>query len=93
MFIGRLQAKARVSYQTTWYMERLCDFLTATNEKKLKLNRNFGEILELCKVHRGWVRCQEEVVLAPDNPAPAPAGTCSDFVGSSGFGFISHGWY
>ena len=73
-FIGRLQAKARVSYQTTWYVDRKMDFLTSTNEKKLKLNRNFGEILELCKIHRGWARSEEALPLVPVLP-PTPPGT------------------
>ena len=49
-----LQATASTSNQTTWFLRRKSDHETFTNDISIKLNHNWDDIEELCRILFNW---------------------------------------
>ena len=55
-----LQATARVPHQTTWYVQKSRDGSSSTNDNKLLLNDNFGDVDQLSRLLSQWVQCSDK---------------------------------
>lgn len=66
---ARLQAIARASNQTTWFMHRSTDSQSFTNDEKILLNVNFCDVEGIQHLQTEWVR-SESGVVAKEAPFP-----------------------